>query len=200
MGSQVMEIVVWVLSIIIVSVFLGMMFQVLRGVFDGYMDRWEEKYLVNKKAEYLEENILSVNDPLPGEEEIDDDWDDDDDDDYPEPNDNLRRAAERYKDVIDKTYDAARPYYGDLDEDDPLPGEEEIDDEDDPFNDPDVLDFLERADEPGPWDEQYDKSYTVGGLSADKDRDFMKFQNKMDERDKQLGGDSDNNVDDEKEE
>ena len=144
MGSQVMEIVVWVLSIIIVSVFLGMMFQVLRGVFDGYMDRWEEKYLVNKKAEYLEENILSVNDPLPGEEEIDD--------------------------------------------------------EDDPFNDPDVQAFLEHVDEPGPWDEQYDKSYTVGGLSADKDRDFMKFQNKMDERDKQLGGDSDNNVDDEKEE
>jgi hypothetical protein len=144
MGSQVMEIVVWVLSIIIVSAFLGMMFQVLRGVFDGYMDRWEEKYLVNKKAEYLEENILSVNDPLPGEEEIDD--------------------------------------------------------EDDPFNDPDVQAFLEAQDEPGPWDEQYDKSYTVGGLSADKDRDFMKFQNKMDERDKQLGGDSDNNVDDEKEE
>ena len=144
MGSQVMEIVVWVLSIIIVSVFLGMMFQVLRGVFDGYMDRWEEKYLVNKKAEYLEENILSVNDPFPGEEEIDD--------------------------------------------------------EDDPFNDPDVQAFLEAQDEPGPWDEQYDKSYTVGGLSADKDRDFMKFQNKMDERDKQLGGDSDNNVDDEKEE
>jgi len=144
MGSQVMEIVVWVLSIIIVSAFLGMMFQVLRGVFDGYMDRWEEKYLVNKKAEYLEENILSVNDPFPGEEEIDD--------------------------------------------------------EDDPFNDPDVQAFLEAQDEPGPWDEQYDKSYTVGGLSADKDRDFMKFQNKMNERDKQLGGDSDNNVDDEKEE
>jgi hypothetical protein len=144
MGSQVMEIVVWVLSIIIVSAFLGMMFQVLRGVFDGYMDRWEEKYLVNKKAEYLEENILSVNDPFPGEEEIDD--------------------------------------------------------EDDPFNDPDVQAFLEAQDEPGPWDEQYDKSYTVGGLTADKDRDFMKFQNKMDERDKQLGGDSDNNVDDEKEE
>jgi hypothetical protein len=187
MGSQVMEIVVWVLSIIIVSAFLGMMFQVLRGVFDGYMDRWEENYLVNKKTEYLEENILSVNDPLPGEEEIDDDWDDDDDNDYPEPNDNLRRAAERYKDVIDKTYDAARPYYGDLDEDDPLPGEEEIDGEDDPFNDPDVLDFLERADEPGPWDEQYDKSYTVGGLSADKDKDFMRFQKKMDENDEVNG-------------
>ena len=145
MGSQVMEIIVWVLSIVIVSAFLGMVFQVLRGMFDGYMDRWEEKYLENKKTEYLEdENIFSVNDPLSGEEEIDD--------------------------------------------------------EDDPFNDPDVLDFLERADEQGPWDEQYDKSYTVGGLSADKDRSFIEFQNKMDERDKQLGGNSDNNNDDEKEE
>ena len=79
---------------------------------------------------------------------------------------------------------------------DSLPGEEDV--YDDPFNDPDVLDFLERADEQGPWDEQYDKSYTVGGLSADKDKSFMEFQNKMDERDKQLRGDSDqNNVDDE---
>lgn len=132
MGSQVMEVVVWVFSIVIVSAFLGMIFQVLRGVFDGYMDGWEENYLVNKKAEYL--------------------------------------------------------------------GEEEIDDEDDPFNDPDVQEFLEHVDEPGPYSEEYDSIYTVGGLTADKDRDFMKFQNKMDERDKQLGGDSDNNVDDEKEE
>jgi len=144
MGSQVMEIVLWLWSLAIVSVFLGLVFNILRGMFDGYMDKWEEKYLVNKKAEYLEENILSVNDPLSGEEEIDD--------------------------------------------------------EDDPFDDPDVLDFLERADEQGPWDEQYDKSYTVGGLSADKDRSFIEFQNKMDERDKQLGGNSDNNNDDEKEE
>ena len=135
MGSQVMEIIVWVLSIVIVSAFLGMVFQVLRGMFDGYMDKWEEKYLVNKKAEYLEdENILSVNDPLSGEEEIDD--------------------------------------------------------EDDPFDDPDVLDFLERADEQGPWDEQYDKSYTIGGLTADKDQGFKKFINKIE------GGDSDN-IDDE---
>ena len=140
MGSQVMEIVVWLLALGVVSILLGTMFQVLRGIFDGYMDRWEEKYLVNKKAEYLEENILSVNDPLPGEEPVE--WEDD----------------------------------------------------------PDVQAFLEMQDEPGPWGEQYDKSYTVGGLTADKDRDFMKFQNKMDERDKQLGGNSDNNNDDEKEE
>jgi len=105
----------------------------LRGMFDGYMDKWEEKYLVNKKAEYLEdENILSVNDPLPGEDDV---------------------------------YD-------------------------DPFDDPDVLDFLERADEQGPWDEQYDKSYTIGGLTADKDQGFKKFINKIE------GGDSDN-IDDE---
>ena len=144
MGSQVMEVVVWVFSIVIVSTFLGMIFQVLRGAFDGYMDRWEKNYLINKKAEYLEENILSVNDPLPGEDEMDD--------------------------------------------------------EDDWVNDPDVQAFLEHADEPGPWSEEDDKIYTVGGLTADKDRDFMKFQNKMNERDKQLGGNSDNNVDDEKEE
>jgi len=137
MGSQVMEIVVWLLALGVVSILLGTMFQVLRGMYDGYMDKWEEKYLVNKKAEYLEENILSVNDPLPGEEEIDD--------------------------------------------------------EDDPFDDPDVLDFLERADEQGPWDEQYDKSYTIGGLTADKDQGFKKFINKIE------GGDSDNVDDEEKE-
>ena len=137
MGSQVMEIVLWLWSLAIVSVFLGLIFNILRGMFDGFMDKWEEKYLVNKKAEYLEENILSVNDPLPGEEEIDD--------------------------------------------------------EDDPFDDPDVLDFLERADEQGPWDEQYDKSYTIGGLTADKDQGFKKFINKIEGR-------NSDNIDDDKEE
>ena len=77
-----------------------------------------------------------------------------------------------------------------------LPGEVDNEWEDDP----DVMVFLEHADEQGPWSEEDDKIYTVGGLTADKDRDFMKFQDKMNERDKQLGGDSDNNVDDEKEE
>jgi len=132
MGSQVMEIVLWLWSLAIVSVFLGLVFNILRGVFDGFMDKWGEKYLVNKKAEYEDESILSVNEPLLGEEEIDD--------------------------------------------------------EDNPFDDPDVLDFLERADEQGPWDEQYDKSYTIGGLTADKDKDFVKFQKKMDGND--LKGDS----------
>lgn len=45
----------------------------------------------------------------------------------------------------------------------------------------DVLDFLHRIDEPGPWPEQYDKSSTVGGLSNDSDRDFIKFLNKLDQ-------------------
>ena len=124
MGSQVVEIVVWLLALGVISILLGTMFQVLRGIFDGYMDRWEEKYLVNEKIKYEEENILSVNDPLPGEEPVE--WEDD----------------------------------------------------------PDVMAFLENEDKPGPWDEQYDKSYTVGGLSADKDRDFIKFQKKMDANDK----------------
>ena len=114
MGSQVMEIVVWVFSIVIISTFLGMIFQVLRGWFHGYMDRWENKYLTNDNP--VDEN----------------DW----------------------------------------------------------ANDPDVLDFLERADEQGPWSEEDDKIYTIGGLTADKNQGFKKFINKIE------GGDSDN-IDDE---
>ena len=132
MGSQVMEIVVWVFSIVIVSTFFGMIFQVLRGAFDGYMDRWEKNYLDNKKFE--DENKMGL------------------------------QGGDYYKPM------------------------------DDPFNDPDVQDFLEWADEPGPWSEEDDKIYTVGGLTADKDQGFKKFINKIE------GGDSDNNVDDEKEE
>ena len=71
-----------------------------------------------------------------------------------------------------------------------LPGEVDNEWEDDP----DVMEFLEHADEQGPWSEEDDKIYTVGGLTADKDRGFKKFINKIE------GGDSDNNVDDEKEE
>ena len=104
MGSQIEGIVLLVLSLVIVSIFLGLVFQVLRGVFGGYMDRWEEKYLTNDKP--VDEN----------------DW----------------------------------------------------------ANDPDVLDFLERADEQGPWSDEDDKIYTVGGLTADKNKDFVKFQKKMD--------------------
>jgi hypothetical protein len=46
--------------------------------------------------------------------------------------------------------------------------------------DPEVLDFLEKMDEPGSWDEKHDKSFTVGGLTNDKDRSFSKFQKKQD--------------------
>ena len=50
--------------------------------------------------------------------------------------------------------------------------------------DPEVQEFLERMDEPGPWSEEDDKIYTVGGLTNDKDGDFMKFQKKQDKRSK----------------
>ena len=46
-------------------------------------------------------------------------------------------------------------------------------------DDPDVIDFLEQTDKQGPWDEEHDKSFTVGGLSNDKKGDFMKFQKKQ---------------------
>jgi len=38
-----------------------------------------------------------------------------------------------------------------------------------------INDFLEWADEPGPWSEEDDKIYTVGGLTNDKEGSFMKF-------------------------
>ena len=117
MGSQIEGIVLLVLSLAVCSAFLGLVFQVLRGMFDGYMDRWEEKYLTNDNP--VDEN----------------DW----------------------------------------------------------ANDPDVLDFLERADEQGPWSEEDDKIYTVGGLTADKDQEFKKFINKIE-------GSNSDNIDDEKEE
>lgn len=54
------------------------------------------------------------------------------------------------------------------------------------LDDPDVQAFLEAQDEPGPWSEEDDKIYTVGGLTADKDKSFMEFQNKMDDNDKKF--------------
>ena len=54
-----------------------------------------------------------------------------------------------------------------------LPGDYEWED------DPDVIDFLEQTDKPGPWDKKHDKSFTVGGLTNDKKGDFMKFQKKQ---------------------
>jgi len=45
-------------------------------------------------------------------------------------------------------------------------------------DDPDVIDFLEQTDKQGPWDEEDDKLFTVGGLTNDKKGDFIKFQKK----------------------
>ena len=49
----------------------------------------------------------------------------------------------------------------------------------DPFEDPDVQEFLEQVDKPGPWSEEDDKIFTVGGLTNDKEGSFMKFVNKQ---------------------
>ena len=62
----------------------------------------------------------------------------------------------------------------------------EIEDEEDPFEDPEVQEFLEKADEPGPWSEEDDKIHTVGGLSNDNESGFMDFQDKMDENDEKF--------------
>ena len=75
----------------------------------------------------------------------------------------------------------------------PLPGEEH-ETEEDWAKDEDVQEFLEWADKPGPWDEQYDKTYTVGGLTADKDKDFMKFQKKIKEQEDLHGPNKTNGV------
>ncbi len=50
--------------------------------------------------------------------------------------------------------------------------------------DPEVQEFLEKMDEPGSWSEEDDKIYTVGGLTADKEGDFMKFQKKQEDLEK----------------
>jgi len=44
---------------------------------------------------------------------------------------------------------------------------------------PDVQDFLEHADKPGSWSEEDNKIHTVGGLTNDKEKSFIKFQNKI---------------------
>ena len=49
--------------------------------------------------------------------------------------------------------------------------------------DEEIQDFLERADEQGPWSEEDDKIHTVGGLTNDKEQSFNEFQKKQDEFD-----------------
>ena len=118
-------------------------------------------------------------------------------DDYPEPNDNLKRAAQDYaEDILDEgTLRPENPNANAMDvimdkenaaawgelADELAKGIVEEDEEDNPWvNDPDVQDFLERADEPGPWSEEDDKTYTVGGLTNDPEGSFMEFQKKQD--------------------
>ena len=57
--------------------------------------------------------------------------------------------------------------------------------------DPEVLDFLERMDEPGPWPAEDDRVFTVGGLTADKDKSFSKFQKKQDKNKRVINDESD---------
>ena len=53
-------------------------------------------------------------------------------------------------------------------------------------DDPDMQEFLEWADQPGPWDEEDDKIHTVGGLTNDKKNGFMSFVNKTMEPEKDI--------------
>jgi len=46
--------------------------------------------------------------------------------------------------------------------------------------DEDIQDFLERADQVGPWSEENDKSHLVAGMTNDKEGSFMKFQKQQD--------------------
>jgi hypothetical protein len=62
--------------------------------------------------------------------------------------------------------------------------EPEDDDSDNEWEeDEEIQDFLERADEQGPWSEEDDKIHTVGGLTNDKEQSFNEFQKKQDEFD-----------------
>lgn len=56
----------------------------------------------------------------------------------------------------------------------------EVEDEENEWtNDLDVQDFLEHADKKGPWDEEWDRTNTVGGMTNTKESGFKKFQNKI---------------------
>jgi hypothetical protein len=134
------------------------------------------------------------------------------DDDFPEPNEALSRAAERYYDdnyddsgwtdgsTADQYAEPKPPADISIDKenaerwaqvaDELAKGavEDDLDDfRDLPWSneddDSEIQDFLEEMDKPGPWPEEYDKIHTVGGLSNDEESGFMDFQKKMDERD-----------------
>ena len=48
--------------------------------------------------------------------------------------------------------------------------------------DKDIIDFLEQTDKPGSWDKKHDKPFIVGGLTNDKEGDFIKFQKKQNKK------------------
>ena len=122
---------------------------------------------------------------------------DKDDTDAPEPNDNLKRAAERYaEDILDEgTLRPENPNanamdvsmdkenadaWGQLADELARHTIESEEEENAWLDDPDVQAFLENEDKPGPWSEEDDKVHTVGGLTNDPEGSFMEFQKKQD--------------------
>lgn len=49
------------------------------------------------------------------------------------------------------------------------------------ISDEELNNFLETVDQTGPWGEEHDKIYTVGGLTNDKESGFVDFQKKQDD-------------------
>ena len=47
------------------------------------------------------------------------------------------------------------------------------------IKDPDVEEFLDHADKKGPWDREWDRTNTVGGMTNTKESGFKKFMNKI---------------------
>ena len=50
------------------------------------------------------------------------------------------------------------------------------------LKDPDVEEFLEDADRKGPWDKEWDRTNTVGGMTNTKESGFKEFQKKIDKK------------------
>ena len=80
--------------------------------------------------------------------------------------------AEKWNQLADELARGSAQIAAEQDNDD-LPWEE----------DPEVLDFLDEMDKPGPWSEEDDKINLVAGMTNDLEGSFMEFQDKMDEND-----------------
>jgi hypothetical protein len=83
----------------------------------------------------------------------------------------LEESIQQAKEIEKNTDE--KDIYGESDE---VPWEE----------DPEVQEFLEKVDEEGPWSEEDDKIHTVGGLTADKEKDFIKFHKKQEDFTEQI--------------